>query len=171
MEKLKNSSKFVLFLTLLSGTLWFGGYTARLFLTFQLFQPKDLLFKPYINASNLSGIYTTLTPAITFTFITYLVFIITFTLFLIISKISLKKEGWLFIIMLIIYITAPFELFLMTLDWKTLMILLTEGFKANEINQLIIKRLSLFSSFSLIEIFSYTGIIFLAVFKPLRSKS
>ncbi len=171
MEKLKTPAKFILFITLLSGILWLGSYTARLFLTYQLFQPKNLSLKSYINASNLSGIYTTLTPIITFTFICYIVFFIGFTLFLIVSKISLKKEGWLFITLLIIYITAPFELFLMTLDWKTIMILLSENFKSEEITQLFMKRLSLLSSFSLIEIFSFVGIIFLVVFKPLRIKS
>ncbi len=171
MEKLKKPAKLILFITLLSGILWFGSYTARLFLTFQLFQPKNLLFKPYINGDNLTGIYTTFNPIITFTFICYLVFLITFTLFLIISKVSLKKEGWLFIILLIIYITAPFEIYLMTLDWKTIMILISGNFKADEITQLFVKRLSILSSFSLIEIFTYVGIIFLAVFKPLRIKS
>jgi len=171
MEKLKNSSKIILFISLLSGVLWFGAYTARLFLTFQLFQPKNLLFKSYISSANLSGIYITLMPIITFTFVTYFVFLIAFSLFLMISKISLKKEGWLFVIMLIVFITAPFELYLMTIDWKTIMILLSENFKADQISQLVIKRLSLLSSFSLIEIFSYVGIIFLAVFKPLRIKS
>jgi hypothetical protein len=171
MEKLKTPAKFILFITLLSGVLWLGSYTSRLFLTFQLFQPKNLSFKSYINVTNLPGILTTLTPIISFTFICYIVFLIAFTLFLIVSKISLKKEGWLFITLLIIYITAPFELFLMTLDWKTIMILLTDNFKAEEITPLVIKRLSILSSFSLIEIFSFVGIIFLTVFKPLRIKA
>ncbi len=170
MENLKKSSKLILFISLLSGILWLGGYTARLLITFQLFEPKDWVFKQYINTANLTGIYITLTPVITFTLITYLIFIICFTLFLIVSKVNLKTEGWLLIIALIIFITAPFELYLMTIDLKIVTNLTNSNFVLDKVTQLIIKRMSLLSNFSLIEIFSYLGIIFLVVLKPLRLK-
>jgi hypothetical protein len=170
MENLSKLSKSFLFICMLFGALWFGGYLLRILLTFQLYEPKDYILKQYINSQNLSGILTTLNTAVTYTLIVYPIFILTFIMFLVISKINLKNEGWLFIILLIIVITMPFEIYLMVFDYNIAGRVFAGSFNANDIMTLYTKRMSILSSFSLIELFSYCGIIFLIVFKPLRIK-
>lgn len=168
MEKLSKLAKVFLFLCVLSGILWFGGYTLRLFLTFQLYEPKALVLKPYLNSGNIPATVIALNTAVIYTFVLFPIFIITFFLTLVTSKVSLKQEGWLFIILLIVIITAPFEIYLMVIDFDVLSKVFSQNFNSAEIINLYTKRLTVLSSFSLIEIFSYCGIIFLLLFRPLR---
>lgn len=172
MQNLSKISRIFLFLASLSGILWLGGYVSRLLLTYQLFQPRDFLLKGYVSDANLPGIFTTMNASITFTFITFIIFLLTFALFLLTSRISLKKQGWLFVILLIILVTAPFELYLMKIDYDIMTkIYYNASFDAKEILSLYIKRLKQLSSFSLIEIFSYFSIVFLILFRPLTMKN
>lgn len=171
MQNLSKLSKIFLYLCSLSGILWLGGYLSRLLLTYELFQPKDFLLKPYVSQANMPGIFTTLNASVTFTFILFIVFLLTFILFLVTSGISLKQQGWLFVIMLIIAVTAPFEIYLMTIDYNIITkVFYNASFDAGEILSLYIKRLKILSSFSLIEIFSYCAIVFLVLFRPLTMK-
>jgi hypothetical protein len=168
MEKLSKLAKIFLFLCVLSGILWFGGYTLRLFLTFQLYEPKELILKPFLNSGNIPAVIIAYNTAVIFTFVLFPIFLLTFILTLVTSKVSLKKEGWLFIILLIVFITAPFEIYLMIIDFNVITKVFHQSLNSTEVINLYTKRLTILSSFSLIEIFSYCGIIFLLLFKPLR---
>ncbi|MGE5680616.1 MAG: hypothetical protein ACM34K_07025, partial [Bacillota bacterium] len=91
MQNLSKVSKFFLYICTLSGILWLGGYLSRLLLTYQLFEPRDFILKSYVNQQNLGGIFVTLNSSVTFTMIFYSLFIVSFILFIITSKISLKE--------------------------------------------------------------------------------
>ena len=132
--------------------------------------PKDFLLKSYVNDKNLYGILYTISSSVTLTFILFIIFIVSFIIFLLTSKVSLKKEGWLFVSLLIIAVTAPFELYLMTIDYKIITKVFYSIFDEKEVLGLFIKRLKLISGFSLIEIFSYIAIIGLFIFQPLKMK-
>lgn len=170
MQKLNKISSSFLYICFLSGILWLGGYICRLMVTYQLFEAKDFILKQYVNDQNLYGILYTISSAVTFTFIMFIAFIITFVLFLLTSKLSLKENGWLFVITLILIVTAPFEIYLMTIDYKIISKVFFSIFNEKEILGLFIKRFKVLSSFSLIEIFSYFIIIFLYLFQPLKMK-
>ncbi|MCU7514526.1 MAG: hypothetical protein HF300_18340 [Ignavibacteria bacterium] len=170
MQNLNKISKIILYVCTLSGILWFGGYLSRILLTYQLFEPRDFVLKSYVTDQNLGGIFYTLNSSVTFTLILYLVFLVSFILFISTSGIKLKEEGWLFVILLIVVITAPFELYLMTLDYQIATKVFYSAFVPKDILAIYIKRMKLLSSFPLIEIFSYCAILFLIIFKPLRMK-
>lgn len=142
----------------------------RLLVTYQLFQPKDFLLKNYVTPENLPGIFITINPAIVFTLSLFPIFLFSLIMFLLLSKISLRKEGWLFVALLIIIVTAPFEIYLMTIDLKTSVKVLAGNFQTDEILSLYIKRNKVLSSFPLIMLFSYFSIVFLALIRPLRMK-
>ena len=171
MEKISKLSKVFSSLALLSGALWLGAYIERLFITFMLFKKEGLILKDYVNDNNLPGILTTISPAVLLTFIFYIVLIICFTLFLIISKISFKRNGWLFIITILIYITLPFEAYLMTFDYKMIVEILSGGQNSGYLLGLIIDRSRLLSGFPVIIIFTYLAIPFFLVFKPFTLKT
>jgi hypothetical protein len=172
-EKMKHISaaaKTFGFLAFLSVVLWCGSYLTRLFLTYQLFDGIDLPLKDYVNANNLNGILITLIPAVTTTFILYILFILTFLIFLILSKVQLKREGWLFIITVIVFVTLPFEIFLMLKDYKIIMMYNSSSFDSNLVLQLTRERITSLSGFPLIQLFSYFAALYLILFKPLRMK-
>lgn len=170
MKKINRLSKIFLYLSLLSGILWMGSYLTRLFISYRLFEAEGLALKSNITPESLEGILFTLLPAVTATFILYIIFIASFVLFLIASKISLKKNGWLFITALIIFVTLPFEVYLMwAIDWDLISILNSGAINANAAVALIKERITVLSSFPLIELFSYFAIVYFILFQPLTS--
>jgi hypothetical protein len=168
--KNKNLSNVFAFISLGFGAIWFGSYITRLILNYNLFIEGELVLKNYINNNNISGILEALAPLFYITSITYVIFIICFTLFLVTSKIKLKENGWLFIITVIIFFTFPFEVALMTIDYKLIILHISNNFDSELALTLIIERLQMLSSFSVILILSYFIIPYFLVFRPFSVK-
>lgn len=168
MQKLNKLSKIILTISVLFFSFWVGGYLLRQMVIYQLFEPENLALRSIYNTQNLHDVFLTILPLFVFNIATYLGFIITLILFLFVSKISLKKEGWLFISVLIIGICAPFEVFLIIKDYKIARLIYSGIFDSNNVLILIKERLTIFSSFSLIELFSFIGVVFLCIFQPFK---
>ncbi len=168
MNNLKTFPKFLLFIVVLSGSLWLGSYLARLVISYQIFEGTDFTLRNYVNDQNLGGILKSFEPAVIATLILYIIFIISFILFILTSKISLKENGWLFVITVIIFLTMPFEIYLSTIDYKMIGLLNTINFNSKEVLDLVMERFKIFSSFPVIEIFCYAAIVFLILFQPLK---
>lgn len=171
---MKKSNKFSStfgFIALTSGSIWFGAYIARLLTTYQMFEPTDMILKGYISDANLPAIIQTIFPLINLTFLTYLVFILSFTIFIIFTPLRLKGNGWLFIIALIIYLTLPFETVLLMIDYKLIILFINEQFTSEEVLKLIIERITLLNSFPIILLLSYLSIPYFLVVKPFSIRS
>ena len=170
MKNKKLTANLAASLALLSGSVWFGVYLLRMFICYRIFD-VDMNFIGNLNTQNLSGFLFALTPVINTTFVTYIIFIVIFSIFLFTSKISLKKNGWLFIITLIVYITLPFEAYLMTIDYKMILELnYSIHVNVDYVTGLIKDRFENLSSFPIIIIFSYCAAYFFLIFKPLMQK-
>ena len=161
-------SKIFLYLCVLSGLLWVGGYFARMILTYQLFEKTDFILKSFFNSQNLQGIFFVLNAGIILTSVLYIIFIISFIIFLLTARLSLKENGWLFIIAILVLITAPFEIYLMTIDRKVIDLIFSGLYNVNDILALIIKRFKIFGSFPIIELLCYFAITYLFIFQPLK---
>ena len=171
MKKSNYVSNSFAYLALASGTIWFGGYVARLLVTFQLFEPADFSLKTFITNSNFPAIIQAIHPLINLTFFTYLVFVVFFSLYLISTRLKFKQNGWLFIITMIVYVTLPFEVVLMLIDYKLIILFLESNFSSGEILQLITKRITTLNSFPIILLLSYLAIPYFLVFKPFTLSS
>jgi len=161
-------SKILLSLCLISFIVWLGSYISRQLLVYQLFEPINLELKNFYNVQNLTGVLETVLPILVINFISYPSFLVLFFFYIFSSKIKIKNEGWLFIILMIVIITAPFELYLTLLDYKIVSLLYAGTFDSNAVVELIRERIVVLSSFPMIEVFSYIAAIFIAVFKPMR---
>jgi len=159
------------FLALASGSLWFGAYIARLLVTYQMFEPNELSLKSYIGNSNLPSIFQTVFPLVSLTLFSYLVMIVSFTIFIISTDLKLKENGWLFIISMIVYLTLPLETVLLSIDYKLFIIFINEQFSSNDILKLIIERITILSSFPVILILCYLTVPYFLVVKPFSIKS
>ena len=171
MKNLNNFSRIVLLFTIIFFTIWFGGYIARQIAVYQLFEPIELNLKTFYNPGNLSSAVSIFIPLIISNLITYTCFLLLFLIFIFTSKLNLRLNGWLFIITLIIIITAPFEIYLSLIDYKIIRLGLANINESSPILELIKERLTKLSSFSLLEIFSYMAIIFLTLFRPLQKSN
>jgi hypothetical protein len=156
--------------SLASGSIWIGAYLVKLFLIYQLFEPKDLVLKEKFLSSDLQNALFVMLPAFVTPFIVYIVFIFSLLMFLFVSRISLKQNGWLFISVIIILITLPFEFYLMLIDYKVISLLMMNTVNSETIINLMRERITILSSFPIIEILSYISILFLIIFKPLTVK-
>jgi len=166
MKKKSNLSSVFGYIALTSGSLWFGAYVSRLLITYQMFEETEFVLNNYINSTNLPAIIQTTFPLVNLTFYSYILMIISFTLFLIFSKLKLKKNGWLLIVSLIIYLTLPFESLLLLIDYKLIVLFLNQQFNSEKVLVYIIERMSNLNSFPIILVFSYLAIPFFLVFKP-----
>lgn len=167
MNSINKVSKIFLFLFVATGAVWLGSYITRLSLFYNLFNSSELVLKEFVTSQNISGIFQTLIAAITINLMLYVVMIVCFILFLITSKLSLKQNGWLFISMILILFTAPFEIYLMLIDYKIVINVFYSSFDSTDILNLVIKRFTVLSSFPIVEIFSYLAVIYLFLFQPL----
>lgn len=158
------------YIALTSGSIWLGGYIGRLLTAYSLFEETELTLKNFINDSNLPVIFRATFPLISLTFISYIILILSFTLFLILSPFKLKQNGWLFITAAIIYITLPFEILLLTIDYNMILLYLNDQFISERILKLVIERITKLSSFPIVQVLSYLIIPYLLIFKPFTSK-
>ncbi len=170
MHNLSKPAKLFAFITLSALAVWIGSYLTRLVLVYNLFEGPELQLKYYVNNQNLNGILQSLVPAILTHFISYIVFLVAFLIFLIISKLSLKANGWLFIILVIVIVTLPFETYLMSIDFRTVNHLLFNNFDENQIINLLRDRIKVLSSFPIVIFLSYISFFYFIIFQPLTKK-
>jgi len=135
-----------------------------------MFEETEFALKDYLTNANLSTIFQTIFPIVNLTFYSYIVMIIAFTLFLVLSSLRLKENGWLLIISLIIYLTLPLESILLMIDYKLIVLFMSEQFGSEQILNLVIERMIKLSSFPIILILSYLTIPFFLVYKPFTLK-
>jgi len=171
MKNQKLIGKLTAALALSTGSLWLGAYILRILISYKLFDIKMNLIGN-LTTQNLEGFLFAFTPAVNTTFVTYIIFIISFSLFIFASKTNLKENGWLFIITLIVYTTLPFEVYLMTIDYKMILQLnFNSVVDTNYVINLIKERFVNISSFPVIIILSYCSAYFFLIFKPLVHKT
>ncbi len=168
MQKEKLITKIFLYISVLSGIIWTGTYLLRLSLSYQLFEPYEFVVKSSFTTENILGFLSVFIIAIKTTSICYLIFIISYIIFISTTNCKLKQNGWLFIITIIIFLTFPFEIYLMTIDYKIIQDMSSISFMTNDVLNLIIKRFTSLNAFPLMELFAYFSIIYLAIFQPLK---
>jgi len=170
MKNISTFSKIFAVLSLMSAAIWLGSYLSRLFLVYQLFEGPDLIVKGFINNNNVTGILFSILPSIVVHFVSFIVMLISTIIFYLSSKISLRFNGWLFIILIAILITAPFEIYLMSIDYKVIMMINSGSFDSNTIIILLRDRIKDLSSYSIVAILTYLSFYYFIVFKPLTKK-
>lgn len=170
MKKNNTIANIFAFLALTSGGIWLGAYIARLLTTYQLFEAVDLTLKEYVTNNNIAAIIQSTYPMVNLTIFAYIIMMVSFTIYLVITDLKLKDNGWLFIVALIIYLTLPFEFMLMLIDYKLFILFMDEQFTSEIILPLIVSRITKLSSFPIILILSYLSIPYFIIFKPFTKK-
>lgn len=171
MQKFSTLSKSFAVISLIAASIWIGSYLTRMFLVYQLFEGTDLILKNHINETNINGILLTLLPAIMVHFVSFLIMISSAILFYITSKISLRFNGWLFIILISIFITLPFEIYLMLIDYKIIISLINGSFESAQIIALLKDRIKDLSSFPIVEFLAYLSFYYFIVFQPFAKRN
>ncbi len=170
MKNISTISKVFAVLSLIAAAIWVGSYLSRLFLVYQLFEGPDLILKSYITNENVNGILFSILPSFVVHFIAFIVMFLSTIIFYLTSKINLRYNGWLFIILIAIIITTPFEIYLMLIDYKIIMMLNNGSFDSNTVISLLRDRIKDLSSYSIVAILTYLSFYYFIVFQPLTKK-
>jgi hypothetical protein len=171
MKKENIITKIFAYIALSSGSIWLGAYISRLLTTYQMFEATEMKLKNYISDNNISSIFQTTYPLVNLTIFSYLIMIASFTILIILTKFKLRENGWLFIIMMIIYITLPLEIILLLTDYKLFVLFMNEQFTSELILPLVTERITKLGSFPIIILLSYLSIPYFLIFKPLTKKT
>jgi hypothetical protein len=171
MKNISAISKTFVVLSLIAGSIWIGSYLTRLFAVYQLFEGPDLIIKSYINENNRDGILFSLLPIFVVHFVAFIITIITSLLFLLTSKLKLRYNGWLFIIVVAMIITLPFEVYLMLIDYKIIIALNNGSFDGINMISLLRDRIKDLSSFSIVALLTYVSFFYFIVFQPLTKNT
>jgi hypothetical protein len=170
MKSISTFSKIFAVLSLISAAVWVGSYSTRLFLVYRLFEGPDLILKSYISTENVDGILISILPSIVVHFVSFVSMLLTTLIFYSTSKINLRFNGWLFIILIAILLTTPFEIYLMTIDYKTITLINSGSFNSDVVIGLLRARIKDLSSYSIVAILTYLSFYYFLVFQPLTKK-
>ena len=171
MKRVSTISKVFAVISLIALSVWVGSYLTRMFLVYQLFEGTDLILKSYINENNIEGILFSLLPSIIVHFLSFIVMILSAFLFYTTSKVSLRFNGWLFIILIAILITLPFEIYLMLIDYKVIIVLISGSFNSAHVVTLLRDRIKDLSSFPIVTLLTYLSFYYFIIFQPLTKKN
>lgn len=170
MKNISTVSKIFAAISLMASSIWIGSYLTRLFLVYQFFEGPDLILKPFINDANIEGILFSILPAMVVHFISFIVMVVFLVLFFLTSRLSLRYNGWLFIILTAVLITLPFEIYLMLIDFKVILALKSMSFDSAQIITMLRNRIKDLSSFSIVAVLTYLSFFYFIVFQPLTKK-
>jgi len=160
-------SKILAVLALISASIWLGSYLSRLFIVYQFFEGPDLILKNYINENNIDGILFSVLPAIIVHFVSFIIMMITTILFYLTTRLSLRFNGWLFIILIAVLILLPFEIYLMSIDYNIILTLNSRAFDSTQVVTMLRDRITDLSSFSIVVLLTYSSFYYFIVFQPL----
>jgi hypothetical protein len=163
-------SKIFAVLSLMAASIWVGSYLSRLFVVYNLFEGQDLVLQKYITNENINGILLSLLPSILVHFIAFIVMILSALLFYFTNKVNLRFNGWLFIILIAVTITVPFEIYLMTIDYRIITMLNGTSFNSATVIELLKDRIQNLSSYPIVAILTYLSFYYFIVFQPLIKK-
>jgi hypothetical protein len=118
----------------------------------------------------MSGILLSLLPSILVHFISFIGLILSALLFYATNKVKLRFNGWLFIILIAVIITLPFEIYLMTIDYKIIIMLNNNFFNSTTVINLLRNRIENLGSYPIVAILTYLSFYYFIVFQPLIKK-
>lgn len=166
MPKTSKISKVILVLLILTTIVWLGNTVSRMMFTYNIFENSQLAIKSFLTDTVLKGVLIVHQPMVSISIFSYFLMLLLFALFLITSKLRLRDNGWLFISILLILFTAPFEIYLIIKDFSLFYTLYFTDYDLNSLMEVIYKRYSIFGSFMIVEILAYFSIVSLFIFRP-----
>lgn len=168
---MKIITKIVVFITALSGIIWFGAALVRQMVYYSFFTPPTLNLLPQLTEVNLDTVFIPILPVVVVYVVSYCIFIIGMILAILLSKPGFRKNGWLFISLVLVLLTLPFESYLIyNYDIPFVSAANSGVINSSLLFDSLLKRLTVLSGFSIIQLCCYAAVLFLVMFQPLTKK-
>ena len=149
----------------------FGGMNARLGLGGALLKPGTLEFEEYIPPDAEREVFRQFSLTGVVTAVSYLIALASGTVFLLLTPLKVRENGWLMLSAILVYVWVPVEIYTMVLDLRMgyLEIFTTEGNAA--FRELFLRRAGALAGTPFIAHLCYYTVIVLAVLRPLQRRS
>lgn len=170
MELNKVNTKISLFILIISAIFWLGGSIYRAIIAYTLFEPFSLIVKSEITYDILRQTLRLIGNVNVYVIVSYPIVLISFLIFLKFSRVKLKVDGWLFMIMMILILFFPIEVYLIYLDINFTYMVLFSNFDTNLALSLLIQRISALGGLPAIGSLCYFTSIWIAIFQPLKKQ-
>lgn len=167
----KINSKWYLFGLIISGILFLGGSIYRAIISYTLFEPFSLIVRNDITYETLKQTLILIGNVNVYILISYPILLFFLIVFIVSSKISLKVNGWLFMIVILFGLFLPVEIYVGYLDLKLSTLVLFTDFNTNLALSLLIARIGALGGLPAIAFLCYITAIWLAIFQPLKKKA
>lgn len=171
MLKYSKYQKFLLSFLAFGLAIWIGGSVIRTVIAFDLFQPgTELILKNYSDDIRMQTVKLFATTSI-YTEVSYAVAFVSLVLLAFGWKNHIKERGWLFMAILLFFLTSPVEFYSMFLDYRLAMNLFFGScqihFGDDVIQKLFVSRFKNLSIYSpMMYLAVITSIIF-TIWRPL----
>ncbi|HLF14598.1 MAG TPA: hypothetical protein VI932_06900 [Bacteroidota bacterium] len=162
------TAKTALLLIVLGAITWLGGINVRAAAGFSLLQFGTLEFKPNIHPNIERAVFSLLAQSSLILNVAYIVLILASAVYLRSARWDFRKEGWLMIAAILLYVFVPVEIYTMVLDIRMWLLDASGSNDLVEFRKLFIHRLAALSGVPMIALLSYYTAIALVVFRPLR---
>lgn len=168
MELNTTKTKFSLFILIVSSIFWLGGSIYRAIIAYTLFEPFSLIIKSEITYDILRQTLKLIGNVNVYVLISYPIVLISFFIFLKLSQVKLKRDGWLFMISMILLLFFPVEVYLSFLDLDFTYMVLFSNFDTNLALSKLIQRIAALGGLPAIGSLCYFTSIWIAIFQPLK---
>ncbi|MFN4112191.1 MAG: hypothetical protein ACK4G1_07920 [Ignavibacteria bacterium] len=168
MELNTTKTKISLFILIFSSIFWLGGSIYRAIIAYTLFEPFSLIIKSEITYDILRQTLKLIGNVNVYVLISYPIVLIAFFTFLKLSHVKLKRDGWLFMILMILVIFFPVEVYLSFLDLDFTYMVLFSNFDTNLALSKLIQRIAALGGLPIIGSLCYFTSIWIAIFQPLK---
>lgn len=162
------AAKVVLCIAVISGILWLGGLNIRAMIGFDLLQVGTLDFKPNIHPYVERIVYGLISQSSVVLASAYLTLWISGIVYLRLTALRMKENGWLMMSAILFYLFTPVEVYSMVLDARMWWLDHIGSNDLVEFRKLFIHRLAALSGVPMIALLCYYTSVTLIVFRPLR---
>ena len=161
-------NKFALLTVVLAAIIWLGGSNIRAMIGFDLLQTGTIEFKSNIHPYVERTVFALIAQSSVFVDLAYIVLWMAGIVYLRMTDLRLKEQGWLMMAAILFYMFTPVEIYLMVLDGRMWFLDHIGSNDLVEFRVLFIHRLTALAGVPFIALLCYyTGIV-VSVLQPLR---
>lgn len=168
--KTSRALRCVIIVLVAAAACWLGGLNIRAMIGFDLLETGTLDFKPNIHPYVERAVFGLIAQSSMIVNIAYLVVWICGIIYLKMSQLKLRENGWLMMSAILFYIFTPVEVYTIVLDAKMWYLDHIGSNDLVEFRKIFIHRLGALAGVPMIALLCYYTVIVLLVMKPFQRR-
>jgi hypothetical protein len=166
----RNVARVALFIIIIAAITWLGGVTTRWVLSGCLLVPGTLDFRPDLVPAVEREAFRMINYTSILTVIAYAVVSVSGAVFLFVTTLRFRENGWLMMAALLFYLFTPAEIYTSYLDAKMISMELWGTPDLALFRELFISRVAALKGVPFIALLCYYTIIALAIWQPMKKE-